>query len=205
MTILDISYEYSPCNIYIMEFINDKIYQILAQYTQVYYQYLWKVDPPKKPAIICVYIWYKGKQGNAAVQILNVSKRPTTQFCMIEGPGTVDILHEIFLAVMHKLFPYHPLVLTMEAREYISSNCGSGDDVHVSDTTRNWWLLSWWRHHMETFSALLTRCAEFTGDRWIPLTDASDEELWRFLWSAPEQTVETLVIWDAIVVIMTSL
>ena len=31
---------------------------------------------------------------------------------------------------------------------------------------------------------------EFAGDRWIPLTNASTE-LWRFLWSAPEQTVET--------------
>ena len=31
---------------------------------------------------------------------------------------------------------------------------------------------------------------EFTGDRWIPLTKVSDAELWCFLWSAPEQTVE---------------
>ena len=31
----------------------------------------------------------------------------------------------------------------------------------------------------------------FTGhcDRWIPLTKASDAELWCFLWSAPKQTV----------------
>ena len=27
---------------------------------------------------------------------------------------------------------------------------------------------------------------EFTGHRWIPLTKASDAELWRFLWSASE-------------------
>ena len=27
---------------------------------------------------------------------------------------------------------------------------------------------------------------EFTGDRWIPLTKASDAELWCFLWSASE-------------------
>ena len=39
---------------------------------------------------------------------------------------------------------------------------------------------------------------ESTGHRWIPLSKASDAELWCFLWSAPEQTVEqtfeTLVI-----------
>ena len=28
-------------------------------------------------------------------------------------------------------------------------------------------------------------CGEFTGHRWIPLTKASDAELWYFLWSAP--------------------
>ena len=33
-------------------------------------------------------------------------------------------------------------------------------------------------------------CREFTGHRWIPLTKASDVELWCFLWSGPEQTVE---------------
>ena len=51
-------------------------------------------------------------------------------------------------------------------------------------------------------------CGEFTSHRWIPLTKASDAELWCFLWSEPEQTVgqttETPVIWDAITLIMTS-
>ena len=28
-------------------------------------------------------------------------------------------------------------------------------------------------------------CGEFTDHRWIPLTKASDAELWCFLWSAP--------------------
>ena len=45
--------------------------------------------------------------------------------------------------------------------------------------------------------------------RWPAHTKASDAELWCFLWSAPEptleQTMETPVIWDAIVRIMTSL
>ena len=33
-------------------------------------------------------------------------------------------------------------------------------------------------------------CGEFTDQRRFPLTKASDAELWCFLWSAPEQTVE---------------
>ena len=51
-------------------------------------------------------------------------------------------------------------------------------------------------------------CGEFTGPRWIPHTKASDAELWCNLWSASEQTlektIETLVIWYAIALIMTS-
>ena len=58
---------------------------------------------------------------------------------------------------------------------------------------------------------------ESTGHRWIPLTKASDAELCFFFFaffcvcflSAPEQTIqqitETLVIWDVIAFIITSL
>ena len=50
---------------------------------------------------------------------------------------------------------------------------------------------------------------ESTGHRRIPLTKASDAELWRFRWPSPEQTVEqtieTPVIWYAIALIMTPL
>ena len=50
---------------------------------------------------------------------------------------------------------------------------------------------------------------EYIGYRWIPLTKASDAELWCFLWSAPEQTIEQTieshVIWKEIALIVTSL
>ena len=52
-------------------------------------------------------------------------------------------------------------------------------------------------------------CGEFTGHQWIPHTKASDAELWCFLLSTPEWTVEytivRLVIWDAIALFMPSL
>ena len=52
-------------------------------------------------------------------------------------------------------------------------------------------------------------CEEYTGHRWIPLTKASDADLWYFLWSPPKQmvvqTIERPVIWNAITLIMTSL
>ena len=47
---------------------------------------------------------------------------------------------------------------------------------------------------------------ESTGDWWNPLTKASDADLSCFFWSASEQTVEqtieTLVIWDTIALIV---
>ena len=50
---------------------------------------------------------------------------------------------------------------------------------------------------------------ESTSHQWIPLTKVSDAELWCFLWSATEQTVEQTiqmpVIWDTTGFIMTSL
>ena len=50
---------------------------------------------------------------------------------------------------------------------------------------------------------------EFSGHRRIPRTKPSDAELWCFIWSPLEQTVEQtivrLVIWDAIAIIMTPL
>ena len=68
---------------------------------------------------------------------------------------------------------------------------------------------SWWHHQMRTFSTLLALCEEFTGDRWITPTKASNAELWCFLWYTPkqtgEQTLETPMILDAIVVIVMSL
>ena len=43
-------------------------------------------------------------------------------------------------------------------------------------------LITWWRHQMETFSALLALCV---WNSPIPLTKASDAELRCFLWAAP--------------------
>ena len=73
------------------------------------------------------------------------------------------------------------------------SNCVGANRSNPESTTR-------WRHQMETFSALLAFCV---GNS--PVTG----ELWCFLFSAPEptveQTMETLLIWDATTLIMMSL
>ena len=56
---------------------------------------------------------------------------------------------------------------------------------HIWKETK-WTVKPWWRHQMGPFSALLALCAGNHRCRWIPLTMASDAELWCFLWSASE-------------------
>ena len=48
-------------------------------------------------------------------------------------------------------------------------------------------------------------CNEFTVTDGLTLTKNNDEGLWCFLWSSPEETIETPVIWDVIALMMTSL
>ena len=51
------------------------------------------------------------------------------------------------------------------------------------------WYDCWW--HVTSSNGNISRvtghlCGKFTGQRWIPSTKATDTELWRFLWSAPD-------------------
>ena len=47
-----------------------------------------------------------------------------------------------------------------------------------------------WRHQIKKiFRVTGPSWGEFTGDRWIPPTKATDAELWYFLWPAPGQTI----------------
>ena len=69
---------------------------------------------------------------------------------------------------------------------------------------------SWWRHQIETFSALLSLCAgnspvtgEFPSQR--PVTRSFDTFDDLRLNKRLKQTIETPMIWDAIASIMTSL
>ena len=77
--------------------------------------------------------------------------------------------------------------------------------IHLSASSTQHDDVIKWKH----FPHYCPFVREIRRSPWIPLTKASDAELWCFQSSAPEQTVgqtiETLVIWDAIAPIMTSL
>ena len=77
--------------------------------------------------------------------------------------------------------------------------CQGQQIITWTDTDHDPWLVEtslghnewpWWRHPMETFSALLGPLSgESTGNQWILLAKPSYAELWCFLWSASDQTV----------------
>ena len=101
-------------------------------------------------------------------------------------------------ALQLSLIPYHLLPRMVQAcrevHERKNSSHGLGfvvfcyeyvtaDIAHIFQDL----FTAWWRHQMETFFRVTgPLCGEFTGQRWIPCTKASDAELWCFLWSAPE-------------------
>ena len=55
---------------------------------------------------------------------------------------------------------------------------------------------------MEFFHVTGPLYGEFASHRWISLIKASDVELWSASEQTVEYTMETLVIWDAITLIM---
>ena len=67
-----------------------------------------------------------------------------------------------------------------------------GSELHRSNIFITFALLhcALWRH-LTFFRVTAPSWVESIGHRWIPLTGASDAELWRFLWPAPQQTVKT--------------
>ena len=78
-----------------------------------------------------------------------------------------------------------------------------GNEIATTFCTWHDSPLSWWRHRLETFSALLTLCegnpsdtSGFTSQR--PVRRSFDVFFDLLLKPTVEQTIETPVIWDAI-------
>ena len=163
------------------------------QWVKQYLQFLWG----------SFYRW-KHIGWNCADDTVNIAYHNT----FVSLQGNISIWNKILL----KSFPNG----LMHSIDYTPSMMTSwhGNTFHITD-------LLWRKSTGQISASIMTSsngnifrvtgplCGEFTGHRWIPLTKASKVVLWCFLWSAPEQMVEqtreTLVIWNAIVLIMTSL
>ena len=104
--------------------------------------------------------------------------KPTVTTMVMSG----QISSVLSIFVSHQLSP--EILADLPAK----SNQGVIYGTHFTKTlSAHNWNLAWWRHQMETFTKLLALCV---GNSPVTGTGASDAELWCFLWSAPEQTVE---------------
>ena len=99
------------------------------------------------------------------------SKLRVTGLCVGNSPGPVNSPHRG--PVTRKMFPFDDVIIIKTT----TFTCKPNDVLVVEMMTSS---------NGSIFSVTGPLCVEFTGYRWIPLTKASDAELWCFLWSAPE-------------------
>ena len=126
----------------------------------------------------------------------NVNQNPSVANKLIQnGKGDFGIKHGIWIVIMvnryHVQLWHTWMYISRITNEQTTTN--GGVKSVTQDDVIKWKHFPWY----------------WPGHRWIPLTKVSAAELWCFLWFAPEQTVEytivTLMIWDSILLIMTSL
>ena len=99
--------------------------------------------------------------------------------CRLLFPNKLSWVTELycFVGSCCSLAPVRQQTITRTIAEYMILCYPVCWCIYVTSSS----MSSWWRHQMETFSALLVVC-----HRLIPHTKASDAELWCFIWSAPE-------------------
>ena len=104
---------------------------------------------------------------------------PRWNYCVFSSPMFVFVKYK--LTMIQHWFRYCLGVCEVPEPVLTCSRCIYESPVH------NFMMTSW---NGNIFRVTGHLCGEFTGPRWIPRTKASDAELWCFLWSAPEWTVE---------------
>ena len=103
--------------------------------------------------------------------------------------------------IVHKIHPvwcfpviFHEWILRLSAIDislsYINRDCPGANvkykkcELVMTWIQNNYSMMTSSNGNISRVTGLL--CGEFIGHRWIPHTRASNEGLWRFLWSAPE-------------------
>ena len=132
-------------------------------------------------------ITWAQRQFSISSQLAKVRNTFLNQICYVSSSGISSLLNSFHLAPRIKYLllmnttpkmwvpvgiSFHPLVLKLGIR--------SGNSPVTSLSTM---MTS---SNGNIFRVAGPLCGEFTGNRWIPHTKASDAEVWCFLWSVPE-------------------
>ena len=155
-----------------------------------------------------MYLQYRLQNGGHSVQV----KRLIVQHILVQvnivGVFDMKIPPEVIKPQMsHKKYAYcvfisYDVTINTYWHRWMNSNCLHLNALIVSTSYQ--WDAHLWRHWLDydvkcsyhrtpklssngnIFRVPGSLCGEITGHRWIPLTKASDAELWCFLWSARE-------------------
>ena len=83
---------------------------------------------------------------------------------------------------MHTYFHKRIMIYICQCNRYTLLKCITFEDYH--SLSQCFFMMT--SSNGNIFRVTGPSCGEFTSHQWIPLTNASDAELWCFLWSAPE-------------------
>ena len=125
------------------------------------------------------------------------SKLRVTGLCTGSSPVTGEFPAQ--MASKAEMFPFDDVTVGIWiklCKPTVKSQQSANSGVHIVwEALQHGWVFGLWktrtRSTMTSSNGNIFRvtgplCGEFTGDRWIPLTKASDAELRCFLWSVPE-------------------
>ena len=151
-----------------------------------------KSPPPSGPGNWITIDYKIGSINNFHVQCSNVWIIPIKNLCR------VALLIHGYLIIQSWLWwtAYPNSYLSKKISTYVSLKTLWWYSPYLCQLVYVVMMISW-RHKMEIFSVTGPLCGEFTGHQWItshwitghwwiPLTKASDVELWYFLWFVPE-------------------
>ena len=112
-------------------------------------------------------------------------------------PGFIFMNTGVRCKITTKQWRYTSIYISKHKSGYhVDINIKERNNFEVSEQTVRWRpsidiTYNSYRFHLTFFRVTAPSWGESIGHRWIPLMGASDAELWRFLWPAPQQTVKT--------------
>ena len=118
------------------------------------------------------------------------SKLRVTGLCVGNSPGPVNSPHKG--PVTRKMFPFDDVIM---GYKYRAGSVVTATWANIS-IVNDFFYLPYTVFYTKTssngniFHVTCPLCGDSIGHRWFPFTEVSDEELWCFLWSVPEQTVK---------------
>ena len=97
----------------------------------------------------------------------------------------LNLVYWKYVDACHHNKHFDEILVTIQEVFMFTASCAANNDDLVKLTTLHFCFIMT-SSNGNIFRATGPLCGEFTGDRWIPHTKASNAVLWCFLWSVSE-------------------